>query len=220
VDPVLTMMRGFANSEHGAAMVEMTIVAPILFALTLGFVDFGYALYQWNGATKAVQVGARLASISDPVVPATVLAAAAPTSVPGAPVAAGAYASFVCKYTGSTGACNGTSANFDANAFSRIFRGDTAVTNNDACPALTGTQRPGMCHFFPGLLRTDVVITYAATGLGYQTRLDGPVPTITVNLQNRTFHFFFLSGLMGFANINMPSMLSTVTGEDMKSTSP
>jgi len=214
------MVRRFARSEYGAAMVEMTIIAPLLFALTLGFVDFGYALYQWNGATKAVQVGARMASISDPVVNANVLAAAAPTSVPGAPVAADAYAPFVCKYTGAIGACNGISANFDANAFSRIFRGDTAVTNNDACPAPTGTQRPGMCHFFPGLLRTNVVITYSATGLGFQTRLGGPVPTITVNLQNRTFQFFFLSGLMGFGNINMPSMLSTVTGEDLKSTWP
>lgn len=206
-------------------MVEMTIVAPLLFALTLGFVDFGYALYQWNSATKAVQAGARLASISDPVVSATVLANAAPSSVPGAPVVAGSY-TFECKYTGSTGACkdkNGTSTNFDnnaSNAFSRIFRGDTAVTNNDACPALTGTQRPGMCHFFPGLLRTNVVITYSATGLGFQTRLGGPVPTITVQLQNRTFHFFFLSGLMGFNDINMPSMLSTVTGEDLNTSGP
>lgn len=206
-------------------MVEMTIVAPLLFALTLGFVDFGYALYQWNGATKAVQVGARLASISDPVVSKTTLANAAPSDVPGAPVPADAYL-FICQYTGNTGACkdkNGTSTNFDtnaSNAFSRIFRGDTAVTNDDACPALTGTQRPGMCHFFPGLLRTNIVITYSATGLGFQTRLNGPVPTITVELQNRTFQFFFLSGLMGFGNINMPSMLSTVTGEDLKTSAP
>ncbi|WP_246676327.1 TadE/TadG family type IV pilus assembly protein [Mesorhizobium sp. B1-1-5] len=206
-------------------MVEMTIVAPLLFALTFGFVDFGYALYQWNGATKAVQIGARLASISDPVVSTTALANAAPSSVPGAPVAAGSY-SFVCKYTVSTGACkdqNGTSTIFDtnaSNAFSRIFRGDTAITNDDACPALTGTQRPGMCHFLPGLKRSEVVITYSATGLGFQTRLGGPVPTITVELQNRTFQFFFLSGLMGFGNINMPSMLSTVTGEDLKTSAP
>ncbi|TIV03001.1 MAG: pilus assembly protein, partial [Mesorhizobium sp.] len=58
------MIRRFAETEEGAAMVEMTIVATLLFALTLGFVDFGYAFYQWNAATKAVQVGARLASIS------------------------------------------------------------------------------------------------------------------------------------------------------------
>ena len=77
-----------------------------------------------------------------------------------------------------------------------------------------------MCHFFPGLHRDNIVVTYSATGLGFQTRLGGPVPTITVNLQNLTFQFFFLKGLMGFTDISMPSMLSTVTGEDLKSAAP
>ncbi len=77
-----------------------------------------------------------------------------------------------------------------------------------------------MCHFFPGLKRNNVVVTYIASGLGYQTRLGGPVPTITVSLQNINFQFFFLGGLLGFGNINMPSMLSTVTGEDLKTSAP
>ncbi|TIP08271.1 TadE/TadG family type IV pilus assembly protein [Mesorhizobium sp.] len=215
------MIRRFAKSEDGATMVEMAIVSTLLFTLVLGFVDFGYALYQWNAATKAVQLGARLASISDPV--ATALATAAPTTTPGAPVIAAAYGPFACTYTAGTGACtNGGS--FNAVNFSRVFRGDTTNTNDDACPIITPAQRlttrPGMCHFFPGLRRDNVVITYSATGLGYQTRLGGPVPTITVSLQNRTFQFFFLGGLLGFGNLAMPSMLSTVTGEDLKSTSP
>ncbi|MER8488329.1 pilus assembly protein [Mesorhizobium australicum] len=211
------MIQHFAKSEDGAAMVEMTIVSTLLFSLVLGFVDFGYAFYQWNAATKAVQIGARLASISDAV--ATNLATAGPISSPGAPIIAGAYGPFVCTYTAGTGACS-NSGGFSAANFSRIFRGDTANTNDDACPNLAANQRAGMCHFFPGLLRSNVVITYTASGLGYQTRLGGPVPTIAVSLQNRTFQFFFLQGLMGFANINMPSMLSTVTGEDIKSTWP
>ncbi|TIN49727.1 MAG: pilus assembly protein [Mesorhizobium sp.] len=215
------MIRRFAKSEDGAATVEMAIVSTLLFTLVLGFVDFGYALYQWNAATKAVQLGARLASISDPV--ATALAAAAPTTTPGAPVVAAAYAPFVCTYTAGTGACS-SGGTFNAANFSRIFRGDTANTNDDTCPAITPEQRPnirpGMCHFFPGLRRDNVVITYSATGLGYQTRMGGPVPTITVSLQNRTFQFFFLGGLLGFGDLTMPSMLSTVTGEDLRSTSP
>ena len=77
-----------------------------------------------------------------------------------------------------------------------------------------------MCHFFPFLQPANVVVRYTATGLGYQTRLGGPVPTITVSLKNFTFQFFFLGGLLGLNNMTMPSMLSTVTGEDMKSTSP
>lgn len=211
------MLKRFIKSDDGAAMVEMAIAMTLLLTLTLGFVDFGYAFYQWNAATKAVQVGARLASISDPV--ALALTTAAPTTTPGAPVVAGIYGPFVCSYTGTTGSCT-NSGNFSAAAFSRIFRGDTANTNDDACPSLGTNQRPGMCHFFPGLQRSNVVVTYTATGLGYQTRLGGPVPTITVSLQNVNFQFFFLGGLLGFGNITMPSMLSTVTGEDMKSTFP
>ncbi|MEO5321780.1 pilus assembly protein [Mesorhizobium sp. CC13] len=210
------MLKCFATSEKGAAMVEAAIAMTLLFLLTLGFVDFGNAFYQWNAADKAVQYGARLASISDPV--ATGLAAAAPTTTPGAPVVAGAYAPFVCSYTAGVGSCS--SGGFSATSFSRIFRGDTSFSDSDDCPIRTGSQRPGMCHFFPFLTRANVVVTYSATGLGYQTRQGGPVPTITVRLRNVNFQFFFLSGLLGFGNIAMPSMLSTVTGEDMKSTAP
>lgn len=198
-------------------MVELAIALTLLLVLTLGFVDFGFAFYQWNAATKAVQVGARLASISDPV--ASALATAAPTSNPGAPVAAGAYGPFVCTYSAGAGSCT-NGGTFSAAAFSRIFRGDTANTNDDTCPSPANGQRPGMCQFFPGLQRANVVVTYTATGLGYQTRLGGPVPTITVSLQNINFQFFFLGGLLGFSNLTVPSMLSTVTGEDLKSTSP
>ncbi|PSJ57642.1 TadE/TadG family type IV pilus assembly protein [Pseudaminobacter soli (ex Li et al. 2025)] len=214
------MFKRFAKSQDGATMVEAAIVMTLLLVLTLGFVDFGNALYQWNSANKAVQVGARLASISDPV--AKGLATAAPTDTPGAPVRAGAY-SFECGYV--AGALSCTSGAADANGFSRIFRGDTAVTNNDACPAPTGSQRPGMCHFYPFLKRENVVVRYEATGLGFQGRgnvqgVTVPVPTITVSLRNVTFHFFFLQGLMNFANITMSSMSSTVTGEDLKSGAP
>ncbi|OBQ87966.1 pilus assembly protein TadE [Mesorhizobium sp. WSM3873] len=212
------MIQRFIRSEDGATMVEMAIAMALLLTLTLGFVDFGFAFYQWNAATKAVQFGARLASVSDPV--AGALTNAAPISNPGAPVVAGAYGPFVCTYDNAgNGSCSNSGA-FSAPAFSRIFRGDTANTNDDACPNPANGQRPGMCHFFPGLLRKNVVVTYMATGLGYQTRLGGPVPTITVSLQNINFQFFFLGGLLGFSNINVPSMLSTVTGEDLKSTSP
>ena len=47
------MIQRFAKSEDGAAMVEMTIVSTLLFALVLGFVDFGYAFYQWNEIGRA-----------------------------------------------------------------------------------------------------------------------------------------------------------------------
>ena len=201
------MLRRFHNDESGAAMVEMSLVLVLLLVLTLGFVDFGHAFYQWNAAGKAVQAGARMASVSNPV--ATGLATAGPSDVPGAPMVAGAFGPFVCT-SGGGGSCTG----YNATNFDRIFAGD------DFACVMPPVGRPGMCDFFPRLQAANVVVTYSATGLGYQTRDGGPVPTITVSLQNMTFQFFFLGGLLGFNNINMPTMLSTVTGEDMNFEDP
>jgi Flp pilus assembly protein TadG len=208
----MMMLGRFWRDEEGATLVEMTITIVLLLTLTLGFVDFGHALYQWNAASKAVQSGARLAAVSSPVIDGVATAtdtlpAEPPGTAAGDIVAPGAY-TFSCVGAGSP-ACN---ANFD-----RIYRGDAAGTG---CPALAANQRPGMCHFFPRLQPANIRVTYTASGLGYWTRPGGPVPTITVSLQNMNFQFFFLSGLLGFTNITMPSMLSTVTGEDMKSTAP
>lgn len=195
-------------------MVEMTIAIVLLLTLTLGFVDFGNAYYQWNAATKAVQAGARMASISNPI--AAAISDAGPATVPGGSVPAGSY-DYVCDGAASTCACTG--ANCVAGAwvaanFNRIYAGDDGI-----CGPVAGS-RPGMCDFFPALEPENVVVRYTASGLGYQTRPNGSIPTITVSLQNVTFQFFFLNGLMGFTNITMPSMLSTVTGEDMRSTAP
>lgn len=203
----------FRRDESGASMVEMTLVLPMLLTLLLGFVDFGYAYYQWNAATKAVQIGARMASISTPVAPQ--ISTAGPTAVAGDPVVPGSYA-YVCD--GATSLCSCTGAGcvagtFTAANFNRIFYGD------DGSCAPVANVRPGMCDFFPRLTPANVVVRYTATGLGYQTRPGGAVPTISVSLQNMTFQFFFIQPLLNLQSntINMPSMLSTVTGEDMSS---
>ena len=60
-------MRRLWRDEAGGALVEATVLIPILFVFLLGSVDFLYAFYQWTAATKAAQVGARLAAVSDPV---------------------------------------------------------------------------------------------------------------------------------------------------------
>ncbi|TIN22132.1 MAG: pilus assembly protein [Mesorhizobium sp.] len=208
----------FRNDEAGAVMVEFTISMTLLLILTLGFVDFGYAWYQWNAATKAVEIGARIASISTPVAPEITTAGLAIT--PGNPIPVGNF-DYLCNGATSTCTCVGSgcpsaTGTFTPANFNRIFRGDAVGVGT--CPPLATGQRPGMCHFFSLLQPSNIIIRYTATGLGYQTRTGGSVPTITVTLQNMSFQFFFLGGLLGFGTITMPSMLSTVTGEDMKST--
>src|SRR5438094_1998587 len=57
----------FWRDEVGGPLVEMAVMTPIMFIFLFGSVDFLYAFYQWGAATKAVEVGARLAVVSDPV---------------------------------------------------------------------------------------------------------------------------------------------------------
>jgi Flp pilus assembly protein TadG len=219
--------RSFLKEQGGAAMIELTLVAGLLLTLVLGFVDFGYAFYQWNAATKAVQVGARLAAVSSPVADGLPSEAASPASTSdiGAAVPADQYhyrctanAAGVASCSCVTGTCIDVTA--DQDNFDLIFYGDDL---GPTCGVVEAGHRAGMCDFFPRLTREYVRIDYVATGLGYWTRPGGPVPTIRVSLvkSNGTgipFQFFFLSGLLGFGQIAMPSMLSTITGEDLSTT--
>ncbi|KRB13477.1 hypothetical protein ASD99_15320 [Mesorhizobium sp. Root695] len=204
----------FWANQSGATVVEMAIAMPLLLTLLLGFVDFGYAFYQWNAGNKAVQAGARLSQISTPVASGLLVETIAQSDVTkvGTAVPANTY-NYICtaNTAGSVSCICGTGAtcqnlNVNQAAFDFIFSGNSS--------------RAGMQTFLPMLAKSEVRIQYQASGLGYWTRPSGPVPTITVSITNHPFQFFFLGGLLGFANITMPSMLSTVTGEDMKSTWP
>jgi hypothetical protein len=77
-----------------------------------------------------------------------------------------------------------------------------------------------MCDIFPRIRPANVVIVYTQTGLGYAGRPGGPVPTITLSLQNLPFQFFFLSGLRGFKDIPIPASTTSITAEDLSSNAP
>jgi hypothetical protein len=57
---------------RGAALVEFTVVAPLLFTLMFGFTEIGRLLYQQNQLTKQVTTGARyIARVPNAVNPVT-----------------------------------------------------------------------------------------------------------------------------------------------------
>src|SRR5215472_2734312 len=61
------MVLRFTRDNDGGVLVEATIMITIMFVFMLGSIDFLFAFYQWNAATKAVEIGARIAAVSDPV---------------------------------------------------------------------------------------------------------------------------------------------------------
>jgi Flp pilus assembly protein TadG len=227
----MSLARNLLRDQTGAVLVEVTVVITIVFIFVLGSVDFLYAFFQWNLANKAVQVGGRIAAVSDPVASGlqnfsnpSVL-----TSLPD-PGQAMPYAFSVvcdggaqtCTCTGSDGNVGGTgctTVTYSTASMNRIVygRGDTAL----GCGNATNLYSAGMCDVFGSqLTRANVKITYRQTGLGFVGRPGGPAPTITVELQNMPFTFFFLGGLMGFTNINIPALATAITGEDLCSGVP
>ena len=64
---LMSFTRHFARDQDGSVLVEATVLIPILLVFLLGAVDFSLAFYNGALATKAVEVGARIAAVSDPV---------------------------------------------------------------------------------------------------------------------------------------------------------
>jgi Flp pilus assembly protein TadG len=58
---VLTRLR---KDQSGAALVEFALVAPLLFVLLFGIIDFGKALNYWIDETHLASSGARWAEVN------------------------------------------------------------------------------------------------------------------------------------------------------------
>jgi Flp pilus assembly protein TadG len=60
----LRTIRRLARSERGTAVVEFALVAPLLFALVFGILEFGRVLNAYNDMTQLAGQGARAAVVS------------------------------------------------------------------------------------------------------------------------------------------------------------
>lgn len=215
----------FWQDESGAAFLEFTAGVLTFFTILFGIIEFSYAFYQWNAATKAMQVGARLAAVSEPVVTGfRDITGLSNSILPGDRMPAFDY---TCS-AGETG-CDDNALRLIV--FGRCDTGEacTAATINGrsipvrtACNPRSTPANIGMCNVFPRVDSIDkVVVRYSGddgsglAGLGYAGRPGGPVPTITVSLQNLDFDFILLSAFLRRNSIAMPSFATTVTGEDL-----
>jgi hypothetical protein len=207
-----------ARDQSGAVLVEATITMIVLLVFILGSIDFLFAFYQWNAAAKALQVGARIAAVSDPVaeglhnlsltVPSTT--ASLGSRMPAFTVRCdGAASNCTC-----TGFCDGLRG-YDPQAMNTIVFG----RGSSSCSDAASVYYAGMCDIFSRITTGNVVIVYTQTGLGYVGRPNGPAPTITIMLQNLPFQFYFLGGLLGLSRIDIPATTS-VTAEDLASGAP
>jgi Flp pilus assembly protein TadG len=57
-------LRALRRNERGTALVEFALIAPLLFLLLFGIIDFGRALDYYNQVTQLAGQGARAAAVN------------------------------------------------------------------------------------------------------------------------------------------------------------
>ncbi len=219
------LLKRFVRDDDGAVLIENTVTITAFFLILFGIIDFSNVYYQWNGATKATQHGARLAAVSDPIdTGLRTFTGLAISPTPGDPLPAGSQATIVCRATNAAGSavtCDEAIGALNAGAMQRIVYGAAGRT---ACVANPSRQTVGMCNFLTRIRANNVEVQYAFTGLGFSGRPGGAVPTITVRLRDDAnalpFQFIMVGALANLTNVKMPPLSTTVTGEDLNIVPP
>jgi hypothetical protein len=96
---LLRILRSVAN-ERGVALVEFALVAPLLFTVLFGMLDFGKAFNYWIDETHMASEGARLAVVNS----------APPWTCPGGSAAASLQQYIQCQADTSELRAGGTSS--------------------------------------------------------------------------------------------------------------
>ncbi|MCG5481028.1 TadE/TadG family type IV pilus assembly protein [Sinorhizobium alkalisoli] len=191
----------FRQDESGIALAEAMLTFPIVLLVFAAFVEFGYAMSQWNQTVKALQYGARLAAVSDPLVDSEDFDDAFPI--------------------GATNPLNnGTATPNDATISVSCGYGydpcDAVVLNRIV---LGSGGRPGINDINWRIQPENLVVTYQRSGLGYWGRPEGPVLTMRLEVRNVTFDLPILGGLLGLNQVQVPAHPVTITTEDLRTCS-
>jgi Flp pilus assembly protein TadG len=208
------------RDDAGAVLVEVTIMMSIMLIFLLGAIEFLFVFYQLNAAAKAVQIGARIAAVSDPVAAgldsySTVVVG---TAIPGA-----AMPGFEVTCDGAASRCTCTRGpacprdlSYDQTAMNTIVYG----RGSSSCTDATNFYNTGMCDVFSRISTANVLITYTQSGLGFAGRPGRPVPTITVALQGLSLQLLFIGGILRLDKMQMPPLTTPITAEDLSSSAP
>lgn len=194
----------FWRDADGTVAVEFGLVGGIFITMLVALMEFGSAYWQWNQATKALQLGVRLAAVSDPISSdLKTFTGVSATVEEGDPMP---YFQRVCS--GASQSCSG--GTYDPAAMRTIVYG----RGNTSCP--TARQRyPAMCQLFPRITPQNLIVEYTQTGLGFAGRAGGPLPSITVRITGLNFNFVVLNNLLGLPPISMAGLSATATAEDL-----
>jgi Flp pilus assembly protein TadG len=129
----LSNARGLARSQRGTAVVEFALVAPLLFLLVFGIIEFGRALNAYNQITQLAGQGARAAAVN--------------RNPDGTQIAASTG-------TVDNADCGGHSYSIQCQ-LSKFYAKNDGLTNVSAC--ITSTPPDGQ-HPFPGTVGAPLTV--------------------------------------------------------------
>jgi hypothetical protein len=199
-----------------SSAAEFALVLPLFLLLLFGTIDAGRFVWEYNRAEKATQIGARLATVTDPLSSGLIEEDYAGQVVGGTAITAGslipsgALGSLICTSTGcqcETAPCPAVGT-FDSDTFNNVL-----------------VAR--MKQIYPEIEADNVVVRYKGSGFGYAGTAAGGgggggggggatenmeiSPLITVTLTGLQFRP--ITTLL-LAQMNMPAFSTTLTAED------
>ena len=188
------------SQSRGTTSVEFALVTVVFLTLVLGIVDFARALWQWNLAARATQIGVRTAVVRAPAALNFRRFDGALAAPHGEPVPAQAPQLAPNPTLCAAQGCGASLAALDpalldAVAFARI------VDRMRAHDRRIGPE--------------NVVVEYRHVGLGLAGNPEGPDidPVITVRLRGLSFEFLAV-GFLGLPAIALPDFRASLTAED------
>ena len=196
----------FVDDEQGLA-AEFALVVPLLLLFVLGTIDVGLYAYRINQAEKATQIGARWATVTDPLADGlddeslVNINAGGGTILQGDRIPVLDY-KVICTGTTTTCSCAGGDC---SSALSASYPRDDA-----AYAAL----RDRMQDILPAIQDSNIIIEYTGSGLGFAGDPNGPdvVSIITVRLQDMAHQSVVLSPLG--VSTDLPDFAYSLTAED------
>lgn len=183
--------------RKGGVGAEFTLILPLLLVFLFGIIDVGRAMWTWNRAEKATQMGVRYAVVTDMIPPglATYSFATDGGLSQGDPVPESAFGGVTCSSAGCT--CKATCpplGTIDDSAF------DGVVSR--------------MQGFMPEIAASNVRVDYDYSGLGYAGDPNGPdvAPLVSVSLAGLAFQPLTLIAFQ--RTLTLPDFRSALTLED------
>jgi Flp pilus assembly protein TadG len=196
-------LRSFLGDVGGAALVETTLVFPLMLVLMFGLVEFGNVMWQYHADEKATSAGARylatrggVAGTLGQTLTTELYTTAVPdcfvttTDAPGTPCSQEAGA------TGWKTTCSGT--------------GGGACSSTEMSALLTEMQK-----YAPTITAANVAVDLRGSTMGYVGR-GRAIPLITVRTTGLTYNWVAMGALLGLGPLTMPSFASTLPAEDQK----